>query len=151
MQVHGNFGSLTRFMLRSLILVTTLLFSMIMHAQEGPAKGVLMGNVTDDKKKALEAATVELMGLNNPAYRLTVQTDKTGEFGFSGIPYGYYRLSISFIGWQTLRMDSIHFREERYDFNMADISLVAGTSTNMETVVLYAEKPLVQSKDGNIT
>jgi outer membrane receptor protein involved in Fe transport len=41
-------------------------------------------------------------------------------------------------------------RAERFDFNLADIKL----STNvkgLESVIVYAEKPLIESKDGNIT
>ena len=40
-------------------------------------------------------------------------------------------------------MDSIHFRQERFDFNLDEIILLPKSSSqNMNEVVVYAEKPL---------
>jgi hypothetical protein len=50
-----------------------------------------------------------------------------------------------------MSIDSINFRTERYDFNLSDIILLPRATDNLETVIIYAEKPLIQSKDGNIT
>ena len=105
----------------------------------------------DEKKKALEGATVQLVPFTDSTARRTVSSDKDGSFQFTGLPLGYYKLSISYIGLQTLILDSIHFRTERYDFNLNDITLKPRTTDNLEAVIIYAEKPLIQSKDGNIT
>jgi hypothetical protein len=48
-------------------------------------------------------------------------------------------------------MDSIHFRTERFDFNLNDLVLKHANESKMEEIIIYAEKPLIQSKDGNIT
>ncbi|MGZ3998098.1 MAG: outer membrane beta-barrel protein, partial [Flavisolibacter sp.] len=117
------------------------------------AVGIVVGNVMDDKKKALQSATVQLSSLNgDPTTKLAV-TDKDGGFQINNIPFGYYSLKISYIGFNTLTIDSLYFRAERYDFNMNDLVLVqkGGDSNTMEQVIIYAEKPLIQSKDGNIT
>jgi outer membrane receptor protein involved in Fe transport len=114
--------------------------------------GIIIGNVVDDKKKALESATVQLSNLNDSLQHKMVLTDKDGAFALSNIPFGYYRLQISYIGFNTLTIDSIYVRGERYDFNMNDIILQGiGASNIMEQVIIYAEKPLIQSRDGNIT
>lgn len=115
--------------------------------------GIIMGNVLDEKKKALESATVQLSGLKDTQQKKLVLTDKDGSFQISNIPFGYYNLKISYIGFNTLTIDSIYFRADRYDFNMNDIVLMAknSDSNTMEQVIIYAEKPLIQSKDGNIT
>jgi len=115
--------------------------------------GIIVGNVMDDKKKALESATVQLSSVKDSVQKKTVLTDKDGSFRLSNIPFGYYRLKISFVGFHTLTIDSINFRTERYDFNMNDISLLpqSSDSNTMEQVIIYAERPLIQSKDGNIT
>ncbi|MGZ3939680.1 MAG: carboxypeptidase regulatory-like domain-containing protein, partial [Flavisolibacter sp.] len=117
------------------------------------AVGIVVGNVMDDKKKALQSATVQLSSLNgDPTTKLAV-TDKDGGFQINNIPFGYYSLKISYIGFNTLTIDSLYFRAERYDFNLNDLVLVqrSGDSNTMEQVIIYAEKPLIQSKDGNIT
>ncbi|HWI91089.1 MAG TPA: outer membrane beta-barrel protein [Flavisolibacter sp.] len=115
--------------------------------------GIIIGNVLDEKKKALESATVQLTNLRDPQQKKLTITDRDGAFQIVSIPFGYYSLKISYVGFNPLTIDSIHFRTDRYDFNMNDIILTAkdtGSST-LEQVVIYAEKPLIQSKDGNIT
>jgi Outer membrane protein beta-barrel family/Carboxypeptidase regulatory-like domain len=113
--------------------------------------GILTGNVMDEKKKALEAATVEMISFKDSLKRQSVFTDKTGSFSFSNISFGYYKLRISYVGMQSLLIDSINFRTERYDFNLPDITLKTKNSESLGEVIIYSEKPLVESKDGNIT
>ena len=115
--------------------------------------GIIVGNVLDEKKRALESATVQLSNLKDSLQKKTVLTDKDGAFQISNVPFGYYSLKISFVGFNTLTIDSIYFRTERYDFNLSDIALLprSNDSNTMEQVIIYAERPLIQSKDGNIT
>lgn len=115
--------------------------------------GIIIGNVLDEKKKALESATVQLTNLKDPQQKKLALTDRDGAFQIVSIPFGYYSLKISYVGFNTLTIDSIYFRADRYDFNMNDIILTAKStdSNTMEQVVIYAEKPLIQSKEGNIT
>jgi hypothetical protein len=136
---------------RTTFLFTTVLFVLMASAQEKAVLGLLTGNIMDEKKKALEGATVQLITFTDSLNKRSVSTDKTGQFTFSSIPFGYYKLSITYIGLKPLTIDSIYFRTERYDFNMSDITLQPRTTDNLEAVVIYAEKPLIQSKEGNIT
>src|SRR5690348_5807009 len=80
--------------------------------------GIIMGNVLDEKSKALESATVQLVNLKDSQKQQTVLTDKDGWFQISNIAFGYYSLKVSYIGFHTLTIDSIYFRAERYDFNL---------------------------------
>ncbi|HEY1113333.1 MAG TPA: outer membrane beta-barrel protein, partial [Chitinophagaceae bacterium] len=96
-------------------------------------------------------ASVQLMALEDTTRRRSGLTDADGNFSFTDIAFGYHRLQISFVGYQPLSIDSIYFRAERYDFNLADIILKTNSSTDLGEVIIYAEKPLIQSKDGNIT
>jgi hypothetical protein len=106
----------------------------------------------DSTSKALSGATVELISLSDSLSKKAILTDKNGSFSFNNIPFGYHKLQFSFVGFQLLTLDSIYFRQERFDFNLNDIVLRPKTSsTNLQEVVVYAEKPLVQSKEGNIT
>lgn len=136
---------------RTVLLVITALYVMTVFGQEKSASGILTGNILDEKKKALEGATVQLIAFTDSLRRSVVTTDKSGQFSFSNIPFGYYKLTISYISLQPLTIDSIHFRTERFDFNLTDITLKPRSTDNLEAVVIYAEKPLIQSKDGNIT
>lgn len=133
------------------VLITVLLALSVRGQQKNAVPGILTGNVMDEKRKALEGATVQLISLADTLNRLTETSDKDGQFTFNNVVFGHYKLSISYIGLQPLTLDSIWFRTERYDFNLTDITLKPRSTDNLESVVVYAEKPLVQSKDGNIT
>lgn len=111
--------------------------------------GIITGNLMDSiSQKPVTGASVQLI-LMSSDQRMTVIADKNGEFSFTGIAFGYYSLNISFVGYASIRIDSINVRSERSDFNLADIRLTT-KSKELETVIVYAEKPLIESKDGNI-
>ncbi|MBI5371136.1 MAG: outer membrane beta-barrel protein [Sphingobacteriales bacterium] len=134
-------------------LITILFFctALVISAQDKTIPGILTGNVMDSRNKALEGATVRLLSFTDTLAKRTVLTGKDGQFSFTGIPFGYYKLSFSYVGLQPLVIDSIHFRMERFDFNLPDIILKPKSDELLEEVLIYAEKPLIQSKDGNIT
>ena len=140
-------------MLKKIILFTISCIFLVFSAmgQDKAISGILTGNVMDSKNKALEGASVQLISFSDTLNKRSLTTDKAGEFTFSSIQFGYYKLSISYVGLQVLTIDSIHFRTERFDFNLTDIVLKPKSTELLEDVVIYAEKPLIQSKDGNIT
>jgi Outer membrane protein beta-barrel family/Carboxypeptidase regulatory-like domain len=130
---------------------TVFLFVLTAFGQEKSPSGIITGNVMDEKKKALAGANVQLVSLADSLNKKMASTDNTGQFTFTGIGFGYYKLAITYISLQPMVIDSINFRTERYDFNLTDITLKPRSTDNLEEVVIYAEKPLIQSKDGNIT
>ena len=123
-------------------------FVMLSQDAKKNSTGIITGNLLDSSNaKAIANASVQL---TSPGKKITHITDKNGEFTFTDLSFGYYSLNISYIGYASLRIDSINVRAERADFNLADIML-STKSKELESVVVYAEKPLIQSKDGNIT
>lgn len=105
----------------------------------------------DERSKALPGATVEMINLEDTLSKRITLTDADGAFSFENVRFGYYRLHIMFVGLQPLSIDSIYFRQERADFNLSDLVLKALTTENLNEVIVFAEKPLIESKDGNIT
>ncbi len=136
--------------MKATLLIFFSLLGFELFAQENP--GLIVGSVLDEKSRALEGATVQLTSIADSLQSRMVLTDPNGSFRMAGIPFGYYWLKVSYVGYTTMRFDSIYFREDRYDFNMHDIVLNSqNDSSKMEEIIIYAEKPLIQSKDGNIT
>lgn len=121
-------------------------------AQDIKKKGtIIIGSVLDAaNQKAISGASVSIIPLKDSSKFSGFLTDKNGSFNFSNLEYGYYRLRITAIGYRTKEIDSIHLRTERSDFNLNDI-LLSNQSVELKEVVIYAEKPLIESKDGNIT
>jgi ferric enterobactin receptor len=132
------------------VLILLVLVSWWGHAQHH-AVGYVTGNVMDEKNNAVAGATVTFQSIADTPGSRTSITDKNGNFSFTNLTFGYYRLKITYISYQPLSIDSIYLRAERYDFNLNDIILKPNTSDQLEQIVVYAEKPLIQSKDGNIT
>jgi outer membrane receptor protein involved in Fe transport len=139
--------------LRSLLIIWIItLCSNALWAQEKKTDpGIIAGNILDGNKKGLEGASIELISLADSLQKRTTLSDKSGNFSIEYIAFGSYKLRISYVGLQSRIIDSIHFRTERFDFNLADITLNPKTSGDLEEVIVYSEKPLIQSKDGNIT
>jgi len=118
---------------------------------QGHSGGVIAGNVLEEATgKAVPDATVSLLCLTDPSKGQTTLTRATGEFAFNNLDYGVYQLKISGVSFTTLTIDSIRLRADRNDFSLNDLKL-SPKSAEMQAVVVYAEKPLVQSKAGNLT
>ncbi|HVF81654.1 MAG TPA: outer membrane beta-barrel protein, partial [Flavisolibacter sp.] len=128
-------------------LLLFIFFQLFVHAQSG----TVAGTVVDEKGRALESVTVQLIAFSDSTNKKNTLTDKSGSFLITDIPFGYYKLRLSYISLQSTTIDSMHFRAERADFNLADILLKPRQQNNLDEIIIYAEKPLIQSKDGNIT
>ncbi|MEO6541181.1 MAG: hypothetical protein ABIN74_09335, partial [Ferruginibacter sp.] len=128
-----------------------LFFSATVSAQNtNPYPGLVIGTIIDaDNSKAVSAATIRLTSLSDSLYARTEPSLSNGEFIFDKIPFGYYRLQISMTGYNNMVIDSIYIRQERFDFDLNDIRLNKNSALLTE-VVIYAEKPLIENKDGKI-
>jgi len=112
--------------------------------------GIIIGNVLDNENaRSIAAATVTLTKITDSTITKTIISAKDGSFLFEKLAYGYYRLQLSMVGYNNLRLDSIYIRAERFDFDLNEIKLHR-KSTDMDEVVVYAEKPLIENKDGKI-
>ena len=128
-----------------------LLFSTTVSAQNsGQANGVVIGSILDaDNSKAIEGAAVIMLLLSDTGFQQNRLSLTNGEFLFDKLRFGYYRLQVSAVGYTTLTIDSIHIRAERFDFDLNDIKL-SKHSKILNEVTVYAEKPLIENKDGKI-
>ncbi len=113
--------------------------------------GIITGTVEDGvKEKPLAGATVVLVQYGDSLGRQSVITLKDGSFLFERLSFGWYRLRISLTGYTAFVLDSIHLRAARFDFDLNVLKL-RQQDRLLEEVVVYAEKPLIESKDGVIT
>lgn len=115
-------------------------------------KGILSGTIMDEKGRTLEGSSIQLIPFLDSIGKKNTVSEKDGTFYIENISFGLYRLKISYVGLKELTLDSLNFREDRYDFNLNELTLKARSNTeDLNEIIVYAEKPLVQSKDGNIT
>ena len=132
------------------VILVVIAFQVIGQASKKEL-GVVMGSVLDGaSQKAIVGATVAIIPFKDSTKKSVFLADKNGTFQFTNLEMGYYRLLISSVGFRSKQIDSIHIRTERYDFNLNDI-LLSNQSVELAEVVIYVEKPLIESKEGNIT
>jgi outer membrane receptor for ferrienterochelin and colicin len=134
------------------VLAIFLFLGFLAYSQDNKKNsgGLISGNLLDSaSSKAVSGATLQLIHLSSGKKQSQV-SDKNGEFNFTDLEFGFYSFTVSSVGYASIKIDSIHVRTERFDFNLPDI-LLSTRSKDMESVIIYAEKPLIQSKDGNIT
>ncbi len=81
------------YLLRAFMLCWFVTLSIFSYAQNGSISGL----VTDEMNQPLPGASVSIKSLNRG-----VSTDDKGRFKLSGLPFGTYRLSVSFLGYQVL-------------------------------------------------
>jgi hypothetical protein len=128
-----------------------LFFSKIVLAQNGePATGLVIGSILDaDNSKAIRDAGVTIMLLADTSIRSTQLSNTNGEFILDKLRFGNYRLRVTAVGYSTLIIDSIHIRAGRFDFDLNDIRLNKNAAV-LNEVIVFAEKPLIENKDGKI-
>lgn len=134
-------------------IILTLFYSfcvLLANARQEKPVAIIAGNVIDgETRKALAGATVSLKKMGDSARSISQVADEDGAFLFEQVAYGYYSLQVKASGYAPLRIDSIYVREDRTDFNLTDIKLNRSVN-DLESVTVYAEKPLIENKDGKI-
>ena len=128
-----------------------LFLSKIILAQNtGPAIGLVIGSILDaENSKAIQDAGVTIMLLSDTSIQVTQLSNANGEFILDKLGFGFYRLRVTAVGYSALLIDSIHIRAERFDFDLNDIKLKKNAAV-LNEVIVFAEKPLIENKDGKI-
>ena len=137
--------------MRKLAVIGFLFIPLFVFSQKTTVKnsGTVVGNVLDEKGKPVSDASVILSIKNDSLLKFTRITNNLGSFDFNKLPYGYYTLTVKAINYAQYSIDSIYLREERNDFVLGDITL-KNAANNLNEVIVYAEKPLIENKDDKI-
>lgn len=125
------------------ILLTALLSSFLIYAQNKPGK--ISGIVTNADKKPVESATIQLLKAENKALVKAAITDKSGNFSFDKIAEGKYIISISAVSFAKKMSDVVEITAAKPDIAMASIEL-SSQSKSMEGVTVTAQKPFIEQK-----
>lgn len=137
--------------IRLLLFIVLFLLQLKLIAQKDSTSGTIAGNLVDENTlKAIPGATCSIFLLSDSLKKINLVSDADGGFSFDHLHFGHYGIRINALGYSRIAIDSIYLRSERNDFNLPDIKL-SKKATNLTEVVIYAEKPLIENKDGKIT
>jgi iron complex outermembrane receptor protein len=125
----------------AILTLITLSYSSIAQV----AHGRLMGTVTDEAQKGVEAATVSLLSSKDSSLQKMSVTDKSGNYSFENLGYGKYFLSITAVGHAQLFSNLFEVKESNEVITMNPMVLKA-ESKSLSAVSVVARKPLIELK-----
>ncbi len=139
-------------LLLNLILVFTLSIGNL-YAQHGSTKngghnmhrspnGIISGKIIDKSKNGLEYVSIAATNLKGEMVGGSV-TDASGIFTIKKLPFGIYKLEISFIGYQPLVKEGITLSKNKSEIDLGKILLNLDSET-LSTVEVVGNKPAVR-------
>src|SRR5215218_206404 len=131
--------------LRVLVAALTIAFGATgIVAQEGTA--ALRGTITDPNGAVVPNATVSLSNQETGINRRTVTTNESGDYVFTSLTPGLYRVTADVAGFKKAVKENIRLSVgETQEFNFA---MEVGGSA--ETVVVTTQEPLVETSSSKI-
>jgi len=132
--------------LKILFIILLLPFFAFSQVKDGSIEGTI---ISSSNNLEVQGASIEILHYPSLMVLGRQVSDKTGFFSFDSLPSGYFQLRVSTIGHNFLKVDSLYLYDERRLINLGEL-LMGTNSTELETVVIYAEKPLIQTKEGNL-
>ncbi|AMM50671.1 hypothetical protein TH61_05055 [Rufibacter sp. DG15C] len=108
--------------------------------------GTITGTVTDSTTgQPVEFATVALTLLNATQSVDGALSDEKGQFTFSKIPAGQYQVTVSYVGYQPHKTNSVQVTENQLEVTVPIIRLRA-VENRLKEVTVVGQKPLVEDK-----
>lgn len=110
-----------------------------LHAQ------TLRGRTIDEKGEPLPYINIAIYQPEDSALIAGTMSDESGQFNFSDIKQGNYRLKVSAVGYQTHPMNlQVH---EKESINLEDITLKQDNITLNEIIIKAKQNPLSVNRE----
>jgi iron complex outermembrane receptor protein len=132
------------FSLSLLMLISMLLFNSIVFSQNnnrmGGGTGKVYGIIIDSAdNKTIEFATITLLRASDSSVVSGGITDGKGQYRIEDVPYGQYRLNVSFIGYKAFMTPPFYINSQNSEVDKGRIKISSG-ARKLEEVVVTAEK-----------
>ncbi|GAB3203381.1 outer membrane receptor protein involved in Fe transport [Pontibacter aydingkolensis] len=109
-------------------------------------EGKISGTIQDEVTKApVEFASVALVNKGTGKIVNGSTTDSRGRFSIAEVAPGHYKLTISFVGYESMVVDNVAVEKGKDDVNVGTVILKSSTKTLSE-VTITGEKPLIEDK-----
>lgn len=132
--------------MKNLLSLTFFLFSIFpfLAKSQTTDKGSIRGKVIEEVgAMPIPFAVVAIFESDAEQPVVTFQTDENGNFKFSNIKLGTYKLKVSYVGFGSLFVNEITVSKADLDKNVGTLKL-ATEQNNLNEVVITAEKPVIE-------
>ena len=122
-------------------------FSITSHAQSltkgnGKITGLVLNSETN---LPVEFANIAVIDLTTGKPVDGNVANEKGEFTIEHVVSGTYRVAISFIGYETIRIDNVNVPEKKSEINLGSVKL-STVNTVLSEVVVQSQRELVEEK-----
>ena len=123
----------------------TLLILLTLSNFRTQAQGKITGQVTDNKSKIVEFATITLLQAKDSSLVKGALADANGTFEFEKIKFGSYLIAISQLGYQKFYTPKFNLSLENPSIKLSNLTLVE-ESKELNEVVVTAKKPFIEQQ-----
>lgn len=109
------------------------------------AQGKITGQVTDNKNKIVEFATITLLQAKDSSLVKGALADANGTFEFEKIKFDNYLIAISQLGYQKFYTPKLTLSPENPSLRLSNLILIE-ESKELNEVVVTAKKPFIEQQ-----
>ena len=126
-------------------LLYTILALLSLHSFETNAQGKISGQITDEKSKIVEFASVTLLKAKDSTLVKGALSDGSGSFEFEKIPSGEYLVNISQMGYKKFYTPKFSLDSDNPSVKLTNLTL-SEDSKQLSEVQVIAKKPFIEQQ-----
>ncbi len=107
--------------------------------------GKFSGTVVDEANEPVPFATIKLVSAADDKLINGTIAEEDGKWVIKSVPEGEFKISISFIGYQTIDQGPFKVTGKGESYNLGPIAL-ASSSTELDEVVVEGQRELIEDK-----
>jgi hypothetical protein len=124
----------------TILMLILLIFNFGNLSAQKQKPGTVTGAVKEKMSgNAIEFATVVIKAKNDSTILQGTVTDKNGKFKIGNIPFGEYKITVSFIGFDNSVTPPFTINASHQDINLGPLS-ISGSTSALEEVVVKSER-----------
>ncbi len=124
-------------MCKTLISILLILSSQVVYAQGRVGTGEIYGNVLDSVSgKPFSYAIVKVLKYPSEELAGGATTTENGEFTVKDLPYGKYKVNVSFIGYKTKEVNLVELNAKKSAYQLQNIKIAPSSLELKEAVVV---------------
>jgi outer membrane receptor protein involved in Fe transport len=109
-----------------------------------PSGGTISGSVIDKQSsQPLEGAVIQVYTLKDSTMIKGGEADPGGNFTITGIPFGTYKVEVSFIGYSSLIVKPVTISQQKPDFVLETVKLKQSSATT-DVIEVESERSTIE-------